>query len=271
MTEPTRWANDDTGLTEDERRVFSAGLRPEAIPHEMEQAVWGALTAKLPAAAASATVGAATAKGVTAASLLKVGLTGVLLGSVTTAAWVGGERLISPGTPRTPVPSAVVRAPAAPGGGIATTAPLPTPALDPIPELPTRPPAGQRRNAARELPAEVPAASSPSTARPERSVASFPVPAPAVPSAAGSAVLESRRIADARTRLRAGDARGALTALDGLRREFPAGVLIQERDALTIEALLALGERARAKLLAAEFLARYPTSPHRAAVERAFQ
>jgi hypothetical protein len=46
-------------------------------------------------------------------------------------------------------------------------------------------------------------------------------------------------------------------------------VLGQERDALAIESFLVLGERAKARALATEFLARYPRSAHAAAVERA--
>jgi outer membrane protein assembly factor BamD (BamD/ComL family) len=85
------------------------------------------------------------------------------------------------------------------------------------------------------------------------------------------AALESRRVAEARAYLRSGDARGALSLLDALRRDFPRGVLAQERDALAIEAMLALGDRAKARAAATRFLAQYPASPHAATVKRALE
>ena len=82
-------------------------------------------------------------------------------------------------------------------------------------------------------------------------------------------VRESRRLNQARAALQAGNARGALDQLDLIAADFPSGVLVQERDALRIEALLGLGERQRARELARQFLAAHPRSPHTAAVERA--
>ena len=60
-----------------------------------------------------------------------------------------------------------------------------------------------------------------------------------------------------------------LVVLNGLMREFPNGVLTQEREALTIEALLGSGERERARSLALEFLRLHPNSPLAASVRRA--
>jgi hypothetical protein len=88
---------------------------------------------------------------------------------------------------------------------------------------------------------------------------------PAAQGNAGFALAESRRVAEARAMLRRGDARGALALLARTAAEFPNGVLVQEREALTIEALNAAGDSGAARTRAAEFLRRYPESPHAAA------
>ena len=69
-------------------------------------------------------------------------------------------------------------------------------------------------------------------------------------------------IRDARQALRAGNAARALRLLEEARQLFPTGVLQQERERLTIEALVKDGRRADASARAAAFLRRYPDSPH---------
>jgi outer membrane protein assembly factor BamD (BamD/ComL family) len=66
--------------------------------------------------------------------------------------------------------------------------------------------------------------------------------------------------------LRAGDAAGALTALDRYEHDYPRGTLRPEATVLRIEALVARGDRARALILARRFLASHPTSAHRTRV-----
>ena len=66
----------------------------------------------------------------------------------------------------------------------------------------------------------------------------------------------------ARQALRGGDATRALRLLAQCRRLFPTGVLAQERERLTIEALAAAGRGPEASARAAEFLRKYPDSPH---------
>ena len=65
----------------------------------------------------------------------------------------------------------------------------------------------------------------------------------------------------ARDALRAGDPGGALAMLEAARARFPRGVLLQERQVLTIEALAASGDRARASRQARGFLRQFPASP----------
>jgi outer membrane protein assembly factor BamD (BamD/ComL family) len=81
-------------------------------------------------------------------------------------------------------------------------------------------------------------------------------------------LAESRRVADARALLLAGDARRALLELEAVRKDFPRGLLAQEREALAIEALGLLGERSEARQRADNFLRQYPGSPHATVVRK---
>lgn len=54
-------------------------------------------------------------------------------------------------------------------------------------------------------------------------------------------------------------------------REFPRGILAQERQALAIVALASTGAKERAREQARAFFARYPNSPLRATVDAALQ
>jgi hypothetical protein len=73
---------------------------------------------------------------------------------------------------------------------------------------------------------------------------------------------ENRMLGEARDALRRGDAAGALARLEEVRARFPDGEMIQEREALAIDALYRTGQRAAASARAAAFLRAYPTSPH---------
>jgi hypothetical protein len=52
-------------------------------------------------------------------------------------------------------------------------------------------------------------------------------------------------------------------------RRYPHGILLQEREALTISALAQTGKTAEAAARARAFLRAFPNSPHTARVERA--
>jgi hypothetical protein len=97
------------------------------------------------------------------------------------------------------------------------------------------------------------------------SVASFP--------AADDAALAASRLKEeaallrrARAELRAGALAAAFATLEASRQRFTAPELFQEREALAIELLYRSGERHAAASRAREFLARFPESPHAAAV-----
>ena len=139
-----------------------------------------------------------------------------------------------------------------------------------MPELPQPVMAPEHSGSIRQLAPGPASAESPRPVASERSVASFAVPAPTTEVNDGAS-LESRRVAEARSALRSGNARAALTTLTALGRDVPNGVLAQEREALIIEALLSLGERERARSLAKKFLSRYPNSPHASSARRALE
>jgi hypothetical protein len=254
-----RWLDE---LPADERAVIEAGVAAGA-PEGAKQAVWSAVAGKLPAVAAAG----ATGGGITALSLLKPFAAGLGLGAVVVAGVAGYRSLGS--TDTVPAPAVLSATPVqskAPGPGRPVSAPRGEPAREPVVETPTLPAPSAR--------AEPAVAASERAAAPIEqppSVASFPSEPPRAPPGESGIVVESRRVALARASLRAGDARAVLTELDALDVSFPRGQLVQEREGLRIEALLLLGEKARARELARRFLARYPGSPHAPAVERALR
>ncbi len=79
---------------------------------------------------------------------------------------------------------------------------------------------------------------------------------------------EARLLADARKSL-ARDPANTLALTRTLAREFPKGSLVEERLALGIRALAALGRMDEARQQAAAFLATHSDGPHAAAVRRA--
>jgi hypothetical protein len=92
------------------------------------------------------------------------------------------------------------------------------------------------------------------------------VPAPKRGAEASGLSREVAALAAVRALLKAGDASGALYALDVAARERPRSVLEQEATALRIEALLAGHQVADAQTLAERFLRAHPNSPHVARV-----
>jgi len=78
---------------------------------------------------------------------------------------------------------------------------------------------------------------------------------------------EAAHVAEARALVRSGAAAQALDSLAELDAIAPSGVLMQERQSLRIEALMALGRSSEAGRAARLFLEQYPESPHAARVE----
>jgi hypothetical protein len=246
------------------RDVLDAGASMSA-PSGAKQAVWSALSAKLPLATAGAAAG-----GLSVLSIAKPLAVGLAIGAAVTVGAIEIRSKVAPAPPASLSHGA--------------TRVNPTPAGSPPSELAPNAAAEQApQSAAAPAIKAAPTPSSVQGAPPTSalsagalgdrppisgtsSVAAFPDEA--APQEHRT-VLESRRLNQARAALQAGDARGAVAQLDAIAVDFPSGVLVQERDALRIEALLGLGEHERARELARQFLARHPHSPHAAAVQRA--
>jgi len=79
---------------------------------------------------------------------------------------------------------------------------------------------------------------------------------------------ESAAVLAIRRTLLAGNAQQALSLLARARTEFPQGALAEEREALSVRALMSAGETAAARQQGAAFLRRFPRSPHARDVRR---
>jgi hypothetical protein len=243
MNDPRRWTDEGGGATAFERELVGAG-RDAGPSREQKRTVWGAIARQ--AAAAATGAGAASASGAAAATGLTVIKATTIVVLISAGVVATYRAMLKPGIPTEPS---------------AATAPQPPQPL-PLDERPLPP------SASPALVAD-PAAEGP---RPVK----VAHPAPRPNAAAAAALAENARasqlreesamILDARRVLRGGDPTRALTLLDAARARFPAGTLVQEREALTIEALVRAGQRTLATKRAEAFLRDYPKSPHAADV-----
>jgi hypothetical protein len=112
-----------------------------------------------------------------------------------------------------------------------------------------------------------PLESAPSAPAPRAPARGLRAEAPRAPSPSRLAA-ESRVVIEAQRALRAGDPSAALRRLEAARDEFADGVLVQEREALSIEALVRAGQTQSARARAAAFLRAHPESPHAANVKK---
>jgi hypothetical protein len=130
---------------------------------------------------------------------------------------------------------------------------------------------GDRAPSRRPSDAEVeadPYAAPPSPSTPPAAEAASPGAAPITPAERASRMREeSGLLSEARDALRRGDSATALRKLEEARTRFAGGMLGQEREALTIEALYRGGQREAASARAAAFLRAYPLSPHATRVQ----
>ncbi|MCA9706522.1 MAG: hypothetical protein KDK70_11785 [Myxococcales bacterium] len=113
----------------------------------------------------------------------------------------------------------------------------------------------------------------PSAPTPRRRRASKAEPADAPGSSLADAsaddvLREARLVARARSSLASDPAR-ALSLTQDAEEEFPRGQLVEERQAIAVQALVALGRHDQARRQGAAFLARFSHSAHAAAVRRA--
>jgi hypothetical protein len=292
MSDPKRLLDQAEDVTADERRALSAGrdVRP---PSGFAGEVWGALAVQLPPVggggsagaggsigpgAGASAAGAGGAKAVAGVGLVSI-VKAVAIGAVVGSAVLAGRAIVptssSPVTASTNVEEHAepVRAkPSQPDFAIAPPIPDRAPASEPVaPEQreapaaldpPPRAPSAAERTKTVDRVEARPA--EPSFARAEPTA---PAPGSVPPEQVGDAREESRMVAAARDALRLGDPASSLGWLERAHQKFPNGVLVQEREALAIEALALSGRRDEAEKRAAAFLRDYPKSPHAARVQ----
>ena len=296
MSDPKRWLDEEGGATRRERDLLRAGAAMEP-PASAEDKVWLALLAQIgppgggpgaglpgggpgsvvaPAAGASA-AGAGKVAGVAAwAGVVK----SMLIGGVGAAIFVAGYAAVVPAPPPAPPASATAPAQVAEGRANATfsaAAPAEAATLKRAPgggpeAASPRAPAPRGERAVSAAPYDGAAPPAPQAPPPEPAPQAGTAEGMGVGSGAPGDVVAAERISrlreeramleEARDALRRGDAAGALHKLEQARARFPGGVLVQEREALAIEALSRTGQRAAASARAAAFLSAYPTSPH---------
>jgi hypothetical protein len=251
MSDPKHWLNEESESTSVERELLRAGREVKLPPH-LKRGIWLGISAQgisTAAAAGTAGVGASVAKG-----LVVLGLVG---STVFTGVWVARHRGASSPPPVAQLPNAD------PAGLLAAPAGAP-----PVPaEMPRGAAEGTKTND--DLPALPGAPAAHATPRATPRVQGVPAPS-AEPSAettpASRLREESQAIVESRSALRAGDPKGALRLLELLRARYPDGALVQEREALTIEALARSGQTEAASRRAQTFLRNFPGSAHAADV-----
>ena len=82
------------------------------------------------------------------------------------------------------------------------------------------------------------------------------------PNAASSLAEETRALRQARVSLQDGRPQDALAKLDRAARDFPRGLLVEERSALRVLALCDAGRAKESRAAATAFTLAYPRSAH---------
>lgn len=131
----------------------------------------------------------------------------------------------------------------------------PPPAAAPEPK-----PAPQPKPESTEL-AKAPAA------EPEEKEAEAAPPDPKAQALAARTAAEQALLDEARTQIEANNGAAALTTLDRMKKRFPRGALVEERELLRVEAYKARGQTLAAKRAARKFAKSYPDNPHLGEIE----
>ncbi|WP_049949842.1 hypothetical protein [Sorangium cellulosum] len=257
MTDPKRLGEEET--TEFERALLRSWKResPPASARARALAIAGL------AAGTSAAPGAPAAPASKAAAGKLLSLAKWSLGAAIGVGLVGaGVALLRPSAPS----SAAATSSEPPAALVPPTAGEP-PAVSAPPVAPAPAPSGPVTRAPIPVQASGPPVPAPAAA------ASPPRPKSAAPRSRSAPVASTDTLGEqvamidrARDALGAGDAAGCLSALDAYDRRFPRSAMGEEATVLRIEALIRLGDRARAADLGRRFLASRPTSPHAAGV-----
>lgn len=252
MKDPVRMIDAGDDATAFERDLLRAG-RGAKLSSEDRARIWTGLTAQLVlpvsppspgVGSTSAHVGTAVAPAAATASLIK----GAVVAIVLAGAAAAGYRATRPVAPVAAAPAGTI-APASSNESVGVAAPV----IDP-----QRAPGRAIDEATHE---EIHEEIHEATHQAKREATPHRPPASRL-AAEGQLVLE------ARGELRAGRAAAALARLEAARAEFADGALVQEREALTIEALQRTGRGDEARRRAEVFVRAYPSSPHAARVKQ---
>lgn len=260
MNDPKRWLDEDSGATCEERELLEAGREVKA-PSPLRRRVWlGVATGASGLGIAADAAGAVLQKGAMAKGALSI-VSGSAAKGVLTVALLGGA-----------------------GWAVTTlrSSPEVPPAVEARSTSPDTPPSvGQVGGSTDSVTGEAaPTASVQETSpRPAGEARSSPRPGTAsrtpdgiaetrAPESRATSRLreESAAVLAIRRTLLSGDAVEALRMLERARVEFPNGALAQDREALTVRALVESGQKEAARRRGEAFLRTFPRSPHAAEV-----
>ena len=281
MTTPKRWIDEHSDADDFERAILRSELDAAPPPDASSDVLKRVMAVVAPvgpgAPSPVGTVEPATGGLLGAGAIAKGAATlgglgkGFALGVGVSIAAATGSHFLGAGPLATaPTPSSMaIQAPSASSASptaarpfeAAPAAPANDPTHEPQTEPNSLPRAATQVGAARTATTQSPAVVQPPGAS---SIASFPSEEAAL--AASRLKEEAALLRRARAELRAGALAQAFATLEASRRAFTAPELTQEREALAIELLYRSGERAAAASRARDFLARFPESPHAAAI-----
>ena len=285
MNEPKRWSEPTGEPLPEETELLRAGMA-ERMPSELRGHVWSAI-ALAAAGGAAATLGAASAASATAHGSAAIGetaasaavaskglvlsLSTVIKGAIAVAVLGGvgvgavhvqssrsthasSPPLLSAAKAPREVTSAVGLGPAE-GAVSALTSAAPVPTNIPVHPAPVA--------------ASTRAPSTSAASRAESDAAQTRTSELSAGSDVASRLREeSAAVLAIRRTLLAGNAREALSLLARARADFPHGALAEEREALSVRALLGAGETDAARQRGEAFLRRFPRSPQAGEVRR---
>ena len=268
MSDPKRWLDEGGGATFEERELLKAG-RELRMPDPLRKSVWAVMATGLTAVETAAAAGTALQKGAAAKGALAV-LSGTAAKGVAALAIAGGVGLgiASLRDPAEPL-AATHAAGVAPTKDATEAPPVAEMLAESAPqntfpqETVTTSSSGGAKS--RALPAARPSAR-PSAPPALRGLDDKVKPVEPSPEARRASRLaeESAAVVAIRKTLLAGESTEALRMLDHARAEFPNGVLGQEREALTVRALVESGQKDAARRRGETFLRAFPRSPHAA-------
>jgi len=289
MNAPKRWSDAGGGATREEKALLEAGEK-ETMPNDLRERLWSSIALATVASSAAGTVTteaasravgggapAATAnKGLAllSSSLAKGVVVAVLGGIGTGAVLIHSRQTAKPA----PASSSAALRPRQLTSARATAASVPEPDSRPRDAAPLSSSLGDSQ-AVRAAPNPGATVSSrreklrsgtESHAEPTSPNDNLEKPAAAATVNLPVSRLreESLAVLAIRKSLLAGQAGEALRLLDRAQRDFPGGALMEEREALTVRALLVGGQKAAAQQRGAAFLRAFPRSVHAAEVRR---